>query len=154
MTSKPSGTAVSIGQQSWQPPSHLGHPSKPLLQRDGTPTPSHTPSLVEDATMVESAAVHMDGDNAEEESQRALFKDLYLRSEAKIAALFGGGLSVQQDDGEENGQELDQLAESNTIAQTQEQAPSTKPARRTIDEDNYDDEEDEDDADDAQASPL
>jgi transcriptional activator SPT7 len=148
----PSGTTISIGQQSWLPPSHLGHPSKTFHQRDGTPTRSHTPSLFEDAQMAEPPPVEVD--NAEEESQRLMFKELYLRSEAKIAALFGGGVLGGQEDGEDNLAQASQLAdEPNISEQSKEQAPR-KPARRTIDEDNYDDDDDDDEEDDAQASPL
>jgi transcriptional activator SPT7 len=104
--------------------------------------------------MAEPAAVQNDGDNAEEEAQRIMFKNLYLRSQAKIAALFGGESSSEQEQGEDNSAQFTQLAdEPNTAEQSKEQPP-TKSARRTIDEDNYDDDDEDDEEDDAQASPL
>jgi len=151
--SGPSGSTISIGQQSWLPPAHLGHASKAFQQRDGTPTRSHTPSLFEDATLAEPVAVQYDGDNAEEEQQRAMFRELYERSEAKIAALFGGEPSQEQEQGEDNSAQIDQLAEEHIAAEKSKAQASKKPAR-AIDEDNYDDDDDEDDEDDVQASPL
>lgn len=150
----PSGPTTSIAQQSWFPPAHLAQSNKSLLQRDGTPTRSHTPSVFEDATMAEPAAIQYDGDNGEEDEQQvAMFKELYRRSEAKIAALFGGGHTdepeASQDDAAQTSQ-LDNAADS--AEQAKEQAP--KKSARTIDEDNYDDEDDEDEEDDAQVSPL
>jgi len=97
--------------------------------------------------MVVPAAVHYDGDNEEDEHQRALFKELYLRSEAKIAGLFGGDISGVQDSGDTGAAQIEQAAdEPNAVEQPKEQAP--KKSARTIDEDNYDD-DDEDDEDDA-----
>ena len=150
----PSGPTISIGQQSWLPPAHLGHSKQPFHQRDGTPTRSHTPSLFEDAIVGEPAPVQYDGgDNAEEEAQRARFKVLYARSEAKIAALFGGEVFEEQDPAEDNSAQVNQLSDEPNIAeQPKEQAP--KKSARTIDEDNYDDDDDEDEDDNARASPL
>jgi transcriptional activator SPT7 len=103
----------------------------------------------------EPATVQYDGgDNVEEETQRAMFKELYARSEAKIAALFGGEEFDEQEPGEDNSAQVSQLPdEPNTAEQPKEQAPPKKSAR-TIDEDNYDDDDDEDEEDDAQVSPL
>lgn len=150
----PSGPTISIGQQSWLPPAHLGHSKQPFHHQDGTPTRSHTPSLLEDAIVSEPAAVQYDGgDNVEEETQRARFKELYARSEAKIAALFGGGDLEEQELPEDSSAQVNQLSEQSSILeQPKEQA--AKKAVRTIDEDNYDDDEDDDEEDDAQPSPL
>lgn len=119
---------------------------------------SLTPSIAgpDDTTMVDSVPALYDPDNAEEEHQRQLFKDLYLRSEAKIAGLFGGRGSQEHDAAEDNSAADAQLAieESSAVeAAAVEQAP--KKSARTIDEDNYDDDDDEEDDDDgAQESPL
>lgn len=150
----PSGTTIPIGQQSWIPPSHLGHPNKAFLQQDGTPSRPHTPSLFEDAQMGDPVAVQNDGENAEEEARRTMFKDLYLRSEAKISALFGGTAALEREREDNHPVQANQLDnEPNTAEQPKEQPP-TGPARRTIDEDNYDDDDDEDEEDAAPASPL
>lgn len=156
MTSR-SGVAVSIanGQQPWlSSSSHLNSNNKSFLHRDDTPTRSHTPSvLFEDATMGESAAVQYDGYNIEEERQRARFKELYQRGEAKIAALFGGESldeeAPQDDRQEQNGQ----LPDGQGVAPEGSKEQPPKKAARTIDEDNYDDDEDEEE-DDTQVSPL
>ena len=152
----PSGTTIPIGLPQWMPPSHLAHPSKAFLQRDGTPSRPHTPSLFEDAHMDEPAAVQNDGDNAEEEERRTTFKELYLRSEVKIAALFGGESALGQEPAEDNSAQIDQSADEPNVAEQSKAQPPTKSARRTIDEDNYDDEEEDDDdeEDGVQASPL
>jgi transcriptional activator SPT7 len=102
--------------------------------------------------MVEPATVHYDGDNEEDEHQRALFKELYLRSEAKIAGLFGGETSGVQEPGDNGVAQIEQAAdEPNTVEQPKEQAP--KKSARTIDEDNYDDDDDEDEDDAPVISP-
>jgi transcriptional activator SPT7 len=104
--------------------------------------------------MAEPASVQNDGDNGDEE-QRLFFKDLYRKSEAKIAKLFGGvelseGQSAKDELGPEDQLELDEPP----AAELAKDQPPKKSAR-TIDEDNYDDEEDEDeDEDDAESSPL
>lgn len=103
--------------------------------------------------MGESAAVQYDGYNIEEERQRARFKELYQRGEAKIAALFGGESldeeAPQDDRQEQNGQ----LPDGQGVAPEGSKEQPPKKAARTIDEDNYDDDEDEEE-DDTQVSPL
>ncbi|RAL64693.1 hypothetical protein DID88_001725 [Monilinia fructigena] len=98
--------------------------------------------------MVDSANVQ------DEESQRTIFKELYRRSEAKLAGLFGGGDSTSGNDQDQDvsAQNI-QLAEDSAVIEPakQEQAPK-KPAR-AIDEDNYDDDDDEDE-DEQQDSPT
>ncbi len=155
----PSGHTISIANTqhpSWLPPSASSHlRSKAYHHRDDTPARSNTPSLLaDDATMADSAAVQYDGDNAEEEHQRQLFKELYLRSEAKIAALFGGRGTSEQESGEDTSTAEDQLAAEEAAAAEPAIDPGPKKSARTIDEDNYDDDDDEDDEDDVQQSPL
>jgi transcriptional activator SPT7 len=95
-----------------------------------------------------------DGDNVEEESQRAMFRELYLRSEAKIAALFGGGVSGQDEEVEDYSAQNDEIPDEPSTAEQHKEPPPTKSARRTIDEDNYDDDEEDEEEDHAQPSPL
>jgi transcriptional activator SPT7 len=103
--------------------------------------------------MSESATVQYDGDNAEDEQQRQMFKELYQRTEAKIAGLFGGRNAEEEESGENSGAQIDQLAgDEPSIAEPKEQAP--KKSARTIDEDNYDDDDEDEDEDDVQESPL
>lgn len=151
------GPTISIansGPAAWQ--HHSSHLSaKPYVIRDDTPPRSNTPSLLaEDAHMADSAPVQSDGDNAEEE-QRLFFKELYRKSEAKIAKLFGGldlsgPTSAVDECGLEDQLDVDELP----AAEPPKEEPPKKSAR-TIDEDNYDDDDDEDeDEDDMQVSPL
>ena len=140
-------------QQSWLPSSSHLH-SKLFHHRDETPARSNTPSfLVEDAGMVEPATVQNDGESAEEEAQRQIFKELYLKTELKISRLFGGREADEDPICEDNSPRNDQLVagESRSAVQSRELPP--KKSARTIDEDNYDDDEDED-ADDGQTSPI
>jgi len=141
---------------SWLPPSSNlnNHSNKAFSNRDNSPSRSHTSSIF-DAEM--SANVLQFDGNPEEENQRALFKELYRRSEAKIAALFGGVADGEEENEETSAAQTGQLAEepgTSTSEPAKEQAPPKKPAR-TIDEDNYDDDDDEEEEeDDTQESPL
>ncbi|KAG9230315.1 putative transcriptional activator SPT7 [Amylocarpus encephaloides] len=106
--------------------------------------------------MAEPAAVQYDGpvDNAEDEHQKALFKELYRQSEAHIAELFGGGGErVGQEPVEDADADDEQLAaQLGAVELPKEQAP--KKSARTIDEDNYDDDDEDDDGDDLPMSSL
>lgn len=138
-------------QKSWLPSSHPLK-SKTFLPRDDTPARSNTPLPLEDATMGEPAPVQYDGDNMEEEHQRQLFKELYQRSEAKIARLFGGHRASDGESADDDGGQIDDfVADESNIAEPVKE-PVPKKVTRTIDEDNYDDDEDEDE-DDVQKSP-
>ena len=155
--SRHSGTISSIGQQPWHPPSHLAHPMKAFNHKDIIPTRSHTPNLFEgspDATMAVPSTVHgFEPDNAEEERQSALMRDLFQQSGEKLGIL-SGRLAQKSDSEEDNGAqyEYDQAADGQDLAQpTTQEMP--KKAARVIDEDNYDD-DDEEESDDAQVSPL
>ena len=154
--SRQSASTTSIGQQSWLPPSHLGHASKPLLHKDKTPTRPQTPNTFvpsPDATMaVPSTVPASDGDNPEDEGHRGAFKELYLDDEDYIGDICGGRIADVRDSGEVPLKEVDQLAadELAIVEPPREEPP--KKAARVIDEDNYDDEEDEEE-DDAPPSP-
>ncbi|CAI4217529.1 unnamed protein product [Parascedosporium putredinis] len=87
----------------------------------------------------------------EDDGRRAHFADLYRKSEAKIALLFG-------EDGSYNDAAISELerpvhapAASTSLLPTTDHAPIEEPPRkkvkRTIDEDDYDDDDDEEDED-------
>jgi transcriptional activator SPT7 len=139
-TSRPSVQLPSAHQQWLSSSSHLGHKTLHHLDLDNASARSNTP----DATKGEPAAVQNDADSAEEEHQRALFKELYSRSEAKLAALFGGDGpaddTVQADEPSQN-----RVEDPVSPKVTQEKVP--KKSARTIDEDNYDDDEEDEEED-------
>jgi transcriptional activator SPT7 len=146
--------AIHHAQHNWLPSSsHL----KSFRHRDDTPVRSNTITpnhLREDATMAEPTTVQSDGDNAEEEHQKALFKDLYRRSEARIAEIFGGGEYIGSESAEDAAAaDEEQLAEQlSAIEPPKQEAP--KKAARVIDEDNYDDDDDEEEEEDLPISTL
>ncbi|KAK6592516.1 hypothetical protein H4I96_11747 [Botrytis cinerea] len=119
---------------------------KTYQNKNNTPPRSHTPSIF-DATMADSANVQ------EEESQRTIFKELYRRSEAKLAGLFGGGdAPADANEDHDVSAQNTQLVEDATAMEPAKQAQPPKKPARAIDEDNYDD-DDEDDEDEPQDSP-
>ncbi|KAK2770762.1 hypothetical protein CKAH01_04269 [Colletotrichum kahawae] len=136
------------GQHAWQPPS-LHHQSSSRLfhqlddgsQRTGTPVDNSM------ALMPEAQP------DIEDERRRALFKDLYHKSESKISLLFA-------DDGSYNYPAIDALRRPSApspsiLPPTTDHAPIQEPplkkAKRVIDEDDYGDDDDEDDEDAADA---
>lgn len=123
---------------SWQPSSsNIIHPQKSYQNKNNTPPRSHTPSIF-DATMADSANVQ------EEESQRTIFKELYRRSEAKLAGLFGGDdYTADADEFQDVSAQDTQLVEDETAIEPAKQAQPPKKPARAIDEDNYDDDDDE-----------
>lgn len=133
---------------SWLPSSSNIIPSQKSCQnKNNTPPRSHTPSIF-DVTMPDSANVQ------DEESQRIIFKELYRRSEAKLAGLFGGGDSTADDNqASDVSAQNTQLVEHATVNEPAKQAPPPKKPARAIDEDNYDD-DDEEDEDEQQDSPT
>jgi transcriptional activator SPT7 len=119
--------------------------AKSFLIREDTPARSNTPSLpIEGAHMGDSAAVIYDGDNAEQEHQRHLFKELYRKSEAKISALFSKEDRSQIESVEANSGGDDQLDAEEHLHTEPAKEPMPKKSTRTIDEDNYDDDDDDD----------
>ncbi|KAK6226554.1 transcriptional activator SPT7 [Colletotrichum tabaci] len=138
------------GQHAWQPPSIHHQPSSRLFHqlddgpaRNGTPV-DHSMSLMPEAQP-----------DIEEERRRALFKDLYHKSEAKISLLFA-------DDGSYNYPAIDALRcpsapSPSILPPTTDHAPIQEPplkkAKRVIDEDDYGDDDDEDDDDEENATP-
>ncbi|KAM0134237.1 hypothetical protein ACHAP3_005550 [Botrytis cinerea] len=132
---------------SWSPSSsNIMLSQKTYQNKNNTPPRSHTPSIF-DATMADSANVQ------EEESQRTIFKELYRRSEAKLAGLFGGGdAPADANEDHDVSAQNTQLVEDATAMEPAKQAQPPKKPARAIDEDNYDD-DDEDDEDEPQDSP-
>jgi transcriptional activator SPT7 len=108
---------------------------------------SHTAAQSKDATPPEPANV--EGDNLDDH-QRAVFRALFERSEAKIAGLFGGHGGKDENDGQDAAEVAGQFAIEDNNEPEREVSPPKKPAR-TIDEDDYDD--DEDDDEEGNASP-
>ncbi|KXH51550.1 hypothetical protein CNYM01_09711 [Colletotrichum nymphaeae SA-01] len=137
------------GHHAWQPPSLHHQPSSRLFHqlddgpaRNGTPV-DHSMSLMPEAQP-----------DIEEERRRALFKDLYHKSEAKISLLFA-------DDGSYNYSAIDALRRPSApspsiLPPTTDHAPIQEPplkkAKRVIDEDDYGDDDDEDEEEDATAA--
>ncbi|TEA18346.1 Transcriptional activator spt7 [Colletotrichum sidae] len=137
------------GQHAWQPPSlHHSASSRLFLQLDdgsartGTPV-DHPMTLMPEAQP-----------DIEDERRRAVFKDLYHKSESKISLLFA-------DDGSYNYPAIDALRRTpapspSLLPPTTDHAPIQEPplkkAKRVIDEDDYgDDDEDDEDATSAEA---
>lgn len=152
------GRTVSITghQHSWPPSaSHTHHTIKSLPHRDDTPARSQTSNLLfDDAIMADPAAVQSEGDNVEEEAQRAMFRELYERTESRIDSLFNGTWETEQlaeEDVEELPEDQLLIEEAEAGEPAKDQGP--KKVAREIDEDNYDD-EDDDEQDEIQPSPL
>jgi transcriptional activator SPT7 len=105
---------------------------------------SHTAAQSKDATPPEPANV--EGDNLDDH-QRAVFRALFERSEAKIARLFGGHGGQDENPRQDAAEGTGQFAIEDGNEPEREVSPPKKPAR-TIDEDDYDDDDDDDDDDD------
>ena len=124
---------------------HHGHPRRSATPI-GRPIPANTVHLMNS----------IEGDlGAEEHPRLAVFRSLYVTSEARVNRLFeekdrGGSDIPESADGRE-GQHDDE-----TVEETPGQgASSTKKPTRTIDEDDYDEsDDDEDDDDSSNFSPL
>lgn len=97
----------------------------------------------------------VEGEHAgEEDPKMRMFRDLYARSEAQIASLFGqAGDDVAEEDKMEAAVAVEVPTQENTAA---EPGPpvAQKPATRTIDEDDYDDYDDEDGGTAAETAPA
>ncbi|PKS11214.1 hypothetical protein jhhlp_002975 [Lomentospora prolificans] len=142
------------GQNSW--------PSSTMSNSIGARSFHSKPddSVARTSTPVDNFPVLMpEASDIEDDSRRALFADLYRKSEAKIALLFG-------EDGNYNDAAIAELerpvlapAPPTTLLpatdHTPVQEPPRKKVKRTIDEDDYDDDDDEDeDEEEAKPAPL
>ena len=88
----------------------------------------------------------------EDDPKVSIFKELYTKSEARLASLFDG----QPKEVQEKSQDATsaQIQDKDGAQQTPRAAPAAKKAARTIDEDDYDDSEGEDGDESANESPL
>ncbi|UNI17654.1 Transcriptional activator spt7 [Purpureocillium takamizusanense] len=129
------------GQPAWPPPA-LQHTnsSRSLHHLDDGPARTQTPVDNIIGLMPEASV------DIEEENRRALFADLYRKTEDKVALLFA-------DDGSYNVDAIAALRRQPptptvTLPPTTDHEPIKEPprkkAKRAIDEDNYDDEDDDD----------
>ncbi|KAI9147749.1 Transcriptional activator SPT7 [Paramyrothecium foliicola] len=135
--------SLSNGQSIWPPPTlHHTNSNRSLHHLDDAAARTHTP--VENNTgLVPEASL-----DAEEESRRAYFADLYRKTEDKISILFA-------EDGSYNYDAIEALRRHPVAATPVDFPPATdhepikeppfKKAKRAIDEDDYDDDEDEED---------
>ncbi|KAF2869189.1 transcriptional activator spt7 [Massariosphaeria phaeospora] len=89
---------------------------------------------------------------AEEDPRAALFRERYLRTEARLDALLGGRDKLHIDDAPDHG--MEPSSEVAPMAHDARPAVTPKKAARTIVEDDYGDDDDADEEDDAHASPL
>ncbi|KAH7154939.1 SAGA complex protein [Dactylonectria estremocensis] len=120
------------GQSAWLPPSlHHTNSSRSLHHLDDASARTMTPVDNSISLMPEAQL------DIEDENRRALFADLYRKTEEKVALLF-------TDDGSYNYPAISALRRFPTESST---------AKRTIDEDDYDDDDDEDE-DDEPAPPA
>lgn len=97
----------------------------------------------QDAQVASSATV-VEGDNGEEDSQAALFRDLYVRSEARIARLFGGAGGRVEEIDEPPDREA-QAAPDVDVDDAVPEVATKRGARAVEDDDDYDDYDEEDD---------
>ncbi|KAK2589855.1 Transcriptional activator spt7 [Conoideocrella luteorostrata] len=138
--------SISNGHPAWPPPAlHHTSSSRSLNHLDDGTARTQTP-VDNGAGMVPEAPVDI-----EDENRRALFADLYRKTEDKVALLFA-------EDGSYNHNAIAALkrrAPTPTISlpPTTDHEPIKEPplkkAKRAIDEDDYDDDEDENEASDA-----
>ncbi|KAG6011048.1 hypothetical protein E4U21_000079 [Claviceps maximensis] len=144
--------SISNGQPAWPPPTlYNTHNNRSLHHLDDGAARIQTP--VDNTTgLVPEAAVDI-----EEENRRAIFAELYRKTEEKIALLFG-------EDGSYNHDAIATLKRraptpNLTLPPTTDHEPVKEPpfkkAKRAINEDDYDDDDDdEDDEDGAEATNV
>ena len=147
--------------QAWHPPPHLrlGDHSNGAHHYDIHSSASsrpRTPVLMMDGSLGgDTANSLVDGDLGLDEDPRSkILKESLARSEAKIAALFGTGKLVDEEDEESAG---DGVASPRQLEIQERDIPDSTPRKpaRAIDEDDYDDLDDEDEATNAaDVSPL
>lgn len=91
----------------------------------------------------------------EEERQKSIFKELYRKSEARIAHLFGGeGDAYLDQDGVDTSMADDEQLAHQLGAIEPPPPAAPKKLARTIDEDNYDDDDEDEDEEDLPISTL
>ncbi|SPJ83842.1 related to transcription regulator SPT7 [Fusarium torulosum] len=135
--------SITNGQPAWHPP-YLQHTNsnRSISHLDDVPARTQTPVDNSSVLMPEAQL------DIEDENRRALFADLYRKTEDKVALLFS-------EDGSYNYPAITALRRSppasHVIPPTTDHEPIKEPplkkAKRTIDEDDYDDDEDEEEED-------
>ncbi|KAG5656196.1 hypothetical protein KAF25_009072 [Fusarium avenaceum] len=136
--------SITNGQPAWHPP-YLQHTNsnRSISHLDDVPARTQTPVDNSSVLMPEAQL------DIEDENRRALFADLYRKTEDKVALLFS-------EDGSYNYPAITALRRSpppsaHVIPPTTDHEPIKEPplkkAKRTIDEDDYDDDDDEDEED-------
>ncbi|KHN95005.1 transcriptional activator spt7 [Metarhizium album ARSEF 1941] len=144
--------SISNGQPAWPSPLlHHTNSTRSLNPLDDGTARTQTPVDNNTAELVPEASVDI-----EEEARRALFADLYRKTEDKIALLFA-------EDGSYN---LDAIAglkrcaptPTVTLPPTTDHEPIKEPpykkAKRAIDEDDYDDDDEDEDQEAAAPAPA
>lgn len=133
--------AFSNGQPSW-PPSSLQHSTSNLSMNPGDDAP--TRNSIPSAIMMPEASA-----DPEDETRRALFADLYRKTEDRISILFGEDGSYNRDAIAALERSAPGPAAGTPVAlppatdHTPIKEPPLKRAKRTIDEDDYDDDDDD-----------
>ncbi|KAF2685500.1 hypothetical protein K458DRAFT_336010 [Lentithecium fluviatile CBS 122367] len=89
---------------------------------------------------------------AEEDPRAARWREQYLRTEARLAAVLGGAHTERAADGEDDGTKLP--ADVAPAAHDARPTATPKKPTRTIDEDDYGDDDDDAEEDDTNTSPL
>lgn len=128
--------SITNGQPAWQPPYlHHTNSNRSVSHLDDVPARTQTPIDNPSVLMPEAPL------DIEEENRRALFADLYRKTEDKVALLFS-------EDGSYNYPAISALRRSpppsaNIIPPTTDHEPIKEPplkkAKRTIEEDDFDD---------------
>ncbi|KAF4511996.1 hypothetical protein G6O67_001186 [Ophiocordyceps sinensis] len=133
------------GQPAWPPPSlqHLGS-GRYLNHLDDGPARTQTPV---DNTMGLMPEAPVD---VEEEHRRALFADMYRKTEDKVALLFAedGSYNIRAIAALKRKPTTSAVALPPTTDHEPIREPPLKKAKRAINEDDYDDDDDDDDDDD------
>ena len=163
---------MSLGHHhAWPPPGHLRppddhHDARSVNGISKVPPGARTPQTRASASADPAQAGNLisEADTVAEEDPRiAIFRELYRRSEAKIAALFSEDKAgLEPADAADIAVEEPPLATAPAADQGRPAAPSRKPARK-IDDDDYDEYDDDDEEEkeqegdsavDSSASPL
>ncbi|KAH0538040.1 hypothetical protein FGG08_005352 [Glutinoglossum americanum] len=144
-----------LNHQPWLPPPHVRLPYENggdaphyhgLVTQNGYISRPRTPNIMaEGMSGAEQGSIPTEGElGVEEDAKVAVFREMFVRSEARIAALFkgdegqGGGNATAVKDGEP-------VQDVNGVAEAVSEDVAPKKPARAIDEDDYDDYDDEED---------
>ncbi|KAJ4300704.1 Transcriptional activator spt7 [Kalmusia sp. IMI 367209] len=138
------------------------HPSSRDRQNHARPPPNAIRLRTPNASLSDEAMSNGSNNNilaegletaAEEDPRAARWRENYLRTEARLAAILGGDRAHDGDDGEA-AEETDPPTDAAAAAHDALPTVTPKKAARTIDEDDYGDDDDVEDEDDTRTSPL